>query len=178
MSAHEKRRVALVRNLHINIFKGIMAISTVGAYVTFHISMQPVLQPTDENAKHHLFQPSTAQTFVAVAFLLYLLTIGGSALAALALSFNHAMDRSYRFPSDDPNALAAAFRPSSKGLFGWDNEMWGAISAGVVFYILISAFIFVCLALAAFAPVPGVAGAVVLLIFMATTLAIWIRHLT
>src|ERR1700753_3691524 len=116
MSSHEKRRMALIRNLHINFFKATMAVSTLGVYFTFQIAMQPQAQPKDTDDTFHVVQSSTAQLFVAVALVLFLLCLGGSAVTALILSFGHAIDRSYRHTLDDPSALAAAFNSNKGGL--------------------------------------------------------------
>jgi hypothetical protein len=178
MSAHEKRRMALIRNLHINVFKATMAVSTLGAYFTFQIAMQPQAQPLDVDDRFHLFHSSTAQLFVAVAWVLFLITLGGSAVATLMLSFGHAIDRSYRYTLEDPNALAAAFNSNKgAGLMGWDQEMWGTVSAGVMLLVLLFAFLFCCLAVTAFAPAPGIAGIVIIILFLMVALTLWIRHI-
>jgi hypothetical protein len=178
MSAHEKRRMALIRNLHINFFKAAMAVSTLGAYFTFQIAMQPQAQPLDSDNRFHILHSTTAQLFVALAWVLFLITLGGSAVAALMLSFGHAMDRSYRYTLEDPSALAAAFNSNPRaGLMGWDQEMWGTVSAGVMFLVLLCAFLFCCLALTAFAPAPGIAGIVIIIIFLGVMLTLWIRHI-
>jgi hypothetical protein len=170
--------MALIRNLHINFFKATMAISTLGAYFTFQIAMQPLEQPQDADNRFHIFHTSTAQLFVALAWVLFLISLGGSAIAALTLSFGHAMDRSYRSAIEDPNALAAAFHSKKKaGLLGWDPEMWSAVSAGAMFLTMLFAFMFCCLALTAYSPVPGIAGVVIVVAFMIVTLTLWIRHI-
>jgi hypothetical protein len=178
MAAYEKRRLALIRNLHINIFKGMMAVSTLGVCFTFQNSISPQAQPSYTLTGLHLFSSSTANAFVAIALILFLITLGGSAMAALALSFGHAIDRSYRPGSEDPSFPLSAFHSrKSSGFLGWDQEMWGAIAAGSLFLVLLFAFIFCCLAVAAFCPIPGIAGVMILAIFMIGGLIIWIRHL-
>jgi hypothetical protein len=170
--------MALIRNLHINFLKGMMAVSTLGVCFTFQNSISPQAQPAYSLTGFRVFSSSTANAFVAIALILFLITLGGSAMAALALSFGNAMDRSYRPGSEDPNSSLAVFHSrKSSGFLGWDQEMWGAISAGALLLVLLFAFIFCCLAVTAFCPVPGIAGVIILAVFMIVAMTIWIRHL-
>jgi hypothetical protein len=179
MSAHEKRRAALIRHFHLSFYKGTIAITALGTYYTFLLVAQP--DPLSEaTANAQIFTPKSSRTLIAVAWLLFLLSLGLSTAALLSYSFGYATARLslQNTVADNVSVIAPSYYATKKkGPFGWEEELAMAVTSGVIFFIILTAFLISSLAVIAYMPAIGVVGAVFIGIFFLTSLAVWIRQL-
>lgn len=178
MAAHEKRRTALIRHFHLSFYKGTIGISSLGTYYTFLLVAQP--DPLSQlTANNKIFTPRSSRTLVAVAWLLFLLSLGLSTAALLSFSFRYAARSSYHASTaDNASVVVPNFYGSQKQETGIrQEETWMTITSGVIFSVILVAFLLSSLAVVAYMPAIGIIGAAFIAVFMLVSLAIWIRQL-
>jgi hypothetical protein len=168
MRAHSKQ-ISLLQ--HLSLLKSTLFISTFGTYISLTLTLSPTLQSaalSNPPPRPHIFTSSTAQTFIAVAFLLFLLALclSGLALALLIIGGSVAWGKDLE-------------EKAAKGKRRKEEEHWvtkyAPFITGTVFYTLTCAFLFCALAVTAFAPVPGILAVVLLLLFVIGSLFLWIN---
>lgn len=178
MAAQEKRRAALIQHFHLSFYKGTIGISALGTYYTFLLVAQP--DPlSDFRANNKIFTPHSSRTLIAVAWLLFLLSLGLSTAALLSFSFRYAARTSYQASAaDNASAIVPNFYGSHKNEAGLrQEETWMTITSGVIFSVVLVAFLLASLAVVAYMPAVGIIGAAFIAIFMLVSLAVWIRQL-
>jgi zinc transporter ZupT len=153
------REKTMVTKFHENLFKGTLAISTLGASITFQVVIQQIAEDLDKS-RYHTFRRKTARNFLAIAWLLFTVALGVASLAAIMLALNQ--DR---------------FR---KGVDNVNRDFYEKIAAGtsgLLLFIMLSAFLFCSLAVTAYCEGAGWAGVGLTVVFLALSLCVWLLHI-
>jgi hypothetical protein len=162
-----------ITNFHENIFKSVIAISTLGASITFQAIIQQIDQ-TNNVSVHHLFRRTTARNFLAIAWICFVGALGTSSLAAILLAVNkdivaHKIAEAHQIA--EVRQIAEARHRLKK------YELSLAIVSGILLLLMLSAFFFSSLAVTSYCSGVGWAGCVLSGVFFLLSLALWLRYM-
>lgn len=150
----------IITKFHQDLFKGTIAISTLGASITFQVIIQQI-DSSDNVSIHHTFHRRTARTFLAIAWVLFMSALGIASLAAILLAFNK--DR-VRKGIARPEHTRSRF------------ELMASITSGILLLLILSAFFFSSLAVTSYCEGAGWAGCGISGIFLLLSFWLWMRH--
>jgi succinate dehydrogenase hydrophobic anchor subunit len=141
-------------NFHNNLFRGTIAVSTLGASITFQVVIQQI--EADVNVStHHTFHRKTARTFLAIAWLLFTIALGTAGLAAIVMALREDLGR------------------TGRGTY----ERAASAMSGILLALLLAAFLFCSLAVTAYCEGAGWTGVGMSVVFLALALCIWLFHM-
>ena len=155
------RHVSLITKIHQDLFKGTIAISTLGASITFQVIIQQIDSSLNVST-HHTFHRRTARTFLAIAWVLFVSALGIASLAAILLAFNK--DRVRKGIIARPEQTRSRY------------ELMASIVSGILLLLMLSAFFFSSLAITSYSEGAGWAGCGLSGIFLLLSFWLWIRH--
>jgi hypothetical protein len=142
-----------MNNFRNNIFRGTIAISTFGASITFQVVIQQI--DADVNVSiHHTFHRKTARNFLAIAWLLFTISLGTACMAAIVM------------------ALREDLGHKEKGTY----EKIACVASGLLLFLMLAAFLFCSLAVTAYCEGAGWTGVGMSAVFLALALCIWLFH--
>jgi len=144
-STYLKRRSALTRHLHISILKSFLLLSTLAVLLLFPLLISAAPPPPSDEPLAGIFTPTTAHSLISIAWLLFLLSAGLAALAALCLAYDQLAIR--------------AFGDVGLVRTGWGPEQWGVLAIGGVGFLLLGGFLVCGLAVAAYNTGVGIVAA-------------------
>ena len=140
-----------------SLFRATIVISTIGGSITFQVIIQQIPDSESVNQGHH-FDRKTARSFLAIAWLLFVLALGIACLAAALLAFNKERLRI---------GLIKTRRDS--------YAAWGALASGIVLLLLLSAFLFSSMAVSSYAEGAGWIATAFTCVFSIIALTLWVR---
>jgi len=158
------RHVSIITKFHQDIFKGTIAISTMGASITFQVIIQQIDSSLNVSI-HHTFHRRTARTFLAIAWVLFMSALGIASFAAILLAFNKDKVRK-GIPLEEAELEQTRSR----------YELMASIVSGILLLLMLSAFFFSSLAITSYSEGAGWAGCGLSGIFLLLLFWLWIRH--
>lgn len=149
VDAHEHS----MTNFHNNLFRGTIAVSTLGASITFQAVIQQI--EADVNVSiHHTFHRKTARNFLAIAWLLFAISLGTACIAAIVMALREDLGR------------------TGRGTY----EKIANAASGILLLLMLAAFLFCSLAITAYCEGAGWTGVGMSAVFLVTALCIWLFH--
>jgi hypothetical protein len=174
-SPYDKRRTALVRKLYANIFKGTIAISTIGAYITFQV----IIQQTDgslSDSGPHTFSRQTAESFPAVAWVLFVAALAVASLAAILLAFCNATMSIATGGEEQKGSVPRPLARVASLRFPVQLDTLASLTAGLGIVLVLLAFFFCSLAVSAYCEGAGWTAAAFLLLSLTAAIGLWTWH--
>jgi succinate dehydrogenase hydrophobic anchor subunit len=149
----------MITKFHENLFKGTLAISTLGASITFQVVIQQIA-PEEDKSIHHTFRRKTTRNFLAIAWLLFVVALGVASLAAIMLALNQD-----RFRDEEENRHRETYEKVAAG------------TSGLLLFVMLAAFLFCSLAVTSYCEGAGWAGVALSAVFMVLSFCIWLVHI-
>ncbi|KAF2671707.1 hypothetical protein BT63DRAFT_437674 [Microthyrium microscopicum] len=177
MATHSHRRAALLQTFHTQFQKGSIIVGALGAYTTISLllSSSTLTDDTEYAKQPHVFTASATRSFVAAAWLLFMLSLATAAAALVTLEYSYATARPEVDSGDGGSYMEKPKKGDREG--GWSHEMGAAVASGVVFILLLGAFLLCSLAVTAYNTAVGVVGVVMVSLFILLSLGAWVRQL-
>jgi len=159
MDAHEKQIFGgeSIMDFYQHLFKGGIIISTFGASITFQVIIQQLDDTQKTESGNHPFDYNEAQSFLATAWLLFIVGLGLSCYSLGILWF-------YR--------LHMKLAINDGGTH--PSEIFAIIAALLVQGLMLAAFLFSGLAISAYSRKPGLVAVGFILGFSIIALILWI----
>jgi len=152
---------APIPKFHFNIFHGAMGISTLGTGITFQVIIQQIESDLNRSP-YHTFTRKTARNFLAIAWLLFVISLGIASLAAISLAF-----------TEDRHKYDYSWAVSDKRKY----ERMSSIASAVLLFTMLPAFTFCSLAVTSYCEGAGWAGVAITGVFLVLFFCLWLFHL-
>jgi hypothetical protein len=156
-----------IAKFHTNLFKGTIAVSTLGASITFQVVIQQIGDDAD-TSPFHTFHRKTARSFLAIAWVLFVVALGIACLAAILVGLREDVVK-----RDEMEAM---------GKEEVEEEVWyetlASATSGLLLFVMLSAFSFCSLAVTSYCEGAGWAGVGMSALFLVAASAIWIAHMS
>jgi hypothetical protein len=157
--SEQEQEKSMITKFHEYLFKGAFAVSTLGASITFQAVIQQI-EASDNASLHHTFEHKTARTFLAIAWVLFMVALGVASLAAIMLVLNQD-----RIDSSEENEWKETCEKVAAG------------TSGLLLFIMFSAFLFCSLAVSAYCEGAGWAGVGLTCVFLVLSFCLWLVHI-